>query len=96
MDEFFKMDVFFVVATAATVVVALCVCVMLAYATKLLRTLDRIAQEVEEEAQEIREDLDEMREEIRDGKNRFLSLFSFFGKGAKRVAKHTKRRKARS
>jgi hypothetical protein len=96
MDEFFKMDVFFVVATAAAVVVALCLCVMLAYATKFLRTLDRIAQEVEGEAQEIREDLDELREEIRDGKNRFLSLFSFFGKGARRVTKHTKRRKARS
>jgi hypothetical protein len=46
---------------------------------------------VEEEAVEIRADLDGLREDVRRG-FRFVPLFNFFGKAAKRVAKAKKPR----
>jgi hypothetical protein len=87
MDEFFKMDIFFVVTTAVVVVLGVLSCVALIYLIRLFRTLDRIAGQVKDETEEIRADLDEMRQKTRREGLRLANLLTFFGKTAKRAAK---------
>lgn len=87
MDEFFKMDIFFVVTTGVVVFVGILTCVALIYLISLFRTLDRIASQVHEEAEEIRADLDEMRTKTRREGLRLVHLLTFFGKTAKRAKK---------
>lgn len=87
MDEFFKMDIFFVVTTVVVVVLGVLSCVALVYLIRLFRTLDRIASQVHEETEEIRADLDEMRAKTRREGLRLVHLLTFFGKTAKRASK---------
>jgi len=87
MDEFFKMDIFFVVTTVVVVSIGVLSCVALLFLIKLFRTLDRIATEVHEEAEEIRADLDEMRRKTKREGLRLAHLLTFFGKTAKRATK---------
>jgi len=77
MTDFLKMDVFFGVATVATVVVALVLIVALVYAVRLLRTLNRIGDDIEEETVAIREDVADARRKVRGFKlaSLFLPLF---------------------
>ncbi|MDB5190294.1 MAG: hypothetical protein JWN49_620 [Parcubacteria group bacterium] len=89
------MDIFFVVATIALVIVGILVCVVLVYVARFLNTANRIAVEVEEETEAIRADLDEMRGGIKRGL-RFVPLFSFFGKTAKRLSSTKKKSKPKS
>ncbi|MDB5245189.1 MAG: hypothetical protein JWN90_294 [Parcubacteria group bacterium] len=89
------MDIFFVVATIALVIVGILVCVVLVYVARFLNTANRIAVEVEEETGAIRADIDEMRDGIKRGL-RFVPLFSFFGKTAKRLSSTKKKSKPKS
>ncbi|HEY4489358.1 MAG TPA: hypothetical protein VJA87_02640 [Candidatus Paceibacterota bacterium] len=73
MTDFLKMDVFFGVATVAAVAVTLITIVALAYAVRLLRTLNRIGDDIEEETEAIREDVEAARRKVRGF--RFASLF---------------------
>ena len=82
MTDFFKMDVFFVVATIATVVVALIMVVALVYAIQFLRTLNRIGDDIEEETAALREDIDDVRKKVRTF--RFMNLLSIFKKTTSR------------
>lgn len=93
MDAFTKMDIFFVVATGAVVLVALLVGYLLYRVIRLVRTLDRIAGEVKEEAVEIRADLRSFRRDALGGKMSLTSILSFFGKSAKRAVGRTLKRK---
>jgi hypothetical protein len=83
MTDLLKMDIFFVVATAATALVAAGLIVALVYTVRLLRTMNRVAENIEEEAEAIREDIKDARESVRGF--RLGSLFSLFGKGVKRA-----------
>lgn len=65
MEDILKMDIFFVIATIGVVVISACAVAVLLSLRKLLRTLDRIASEVEEEALALRSDLAEARAIIR-------------------------------
>ena len=95
MDDFTQMHVFFAVTTAAVVLVTALVCGVLVALFRFMRTLDRIAELVEEETAEIREDLGELRSGLKKG-FRFVPWFTFFGKTARRVArKKTPRKNAR-
>ena len=91
MTDFLKMDIFFVVATVATVLIAALVIVLLVYAVRLMRTLNRIGEEVEEEAKAIREDIEDARTSVRGFS--LSQAFSLFGKTAKRAASRVKRTK---
>lgn len=92
MADYTQMHVFFVVTTAAVILVTAFVCAALVAFTIFLRTLDRIANEVEEEAQELRADLDELREGVKD-KFRLVPWFNFFGKAGKRATRKKASRK---
>lgn len=92
MTDFTQMHVFFAVTTGAVILVTALVCAVLVALFRFFNTLNRIATEVKEEAMEIRADLDTMREDMKEG-FRFVPLFKFFGKSAKRVARKKMARK---
>ncbi len=94
MNEFLKMDIFFVVATIALVIVGILVCIVLVYVARFLNTANRIAIEVEEETEAIRADLEDMRGGIKRGL-RFVPLFTFFRKTAKRLSSTKKKAKTK-
>lgn len=88
MADFTQMHVFFVVTTAAVILVTAFVCAALVMLIRFLHTLDGIATEVEEEAAEIREDLDHLRE---GAKRRFRLVLHFFGKTKRRITRKAKK-----
>lgn len=88
MSDFLKMDIFFVVATVATVLVAALIIVALVHVVKLLQTLNRIGEEVEEEAKALREDIEEARSHVREFS--MSQLFSLITKKAKRAVARKK------
>ena len=90
MDEFLKMDVFFVVATIGIVVVAGLVAAVLVYALRLVRTLERIAEDVEEEAKALRADLQEARSAAKREGKEFKKLADFAIVAGKRLLKRRK------
>ncbi len=85
MSEFLKMDSFFVISTIGFVVLAILLGVVLFYVIQLLRTMNRVADTVEEEAAALKGDLDEARASIKRGGSGLLSLLGFAGKTGKRL-----------
>jgi hypothetical protein len=61
MDEFQKMDVFFVVATLGFIVLTVLASLFLFYAIRVAQALDRIAKDIEVEAHELKQDIDDAR-----------------------------------
>jgi hypothetical protein len=88
MDEFLKMDIFFVVATVAVAVLAVLSSFILWRLERILRHVEHISEQAAAESDNLREDLAEMRSEVHRGKNRLLALMGFVGKTAKRAEKH--------
>ncbi|MDP2665333.1 MAG: hypothetical protein Q8P23_01635 [bacterium] len=87
MDEFLKMDIFFVVATVAVVVLAFFTAFVLWRLERVLRNIEHISEQVAAESDDIRQDLAGLRNDIKQGKGRLKSLFSFLGKFGKRASK---------
>ncbi len=81
MNDFLKMDIFFVTATVALVLVALLLCVFLYYAIRVARKMDRIGALVEEEARAITGDIDELRAAARTEAGHLGALISSVRKG---------------
>ena len=92
MTDFTQMHIFFAVTTAAVILLAALMGGVLVALIRFLRTLDRIANEVEDEAAEIRADLDDLREGVKR-KLRFVPWFNFFGKAGMRRARKSASRK---
>ena len=76
MNAFFKMDIFFVVSTIGFVVVAVLVFIILLYVIRLLRTLNHVADSVEDEAEALKKDLDDARASIKRGGKRARVAFA--------------------
>ncbi len=85
MDQFLKMDIFFVIATVGVIVLLILVAIAFYYFIRLLRTLNRVALTVEEEAHALKGDLEDARASIKRGGNSLLSLFGFATKTSKRL-----------
>ena len=85
MEDFLKMDVFFVVATIVAVVVGLLVSVALYYVIRLLRIITHITEQVEEEAITIRKDIAEVRTRVHKEGLRFKLLSGLLEKTGKRL-----------
>lgn len=66
MDDFLKMDVFFVVTTAVVLGGGVLVAVALFYVIKILRNVDNVARNVSEESDNVRSDLSVLRTKIRE------------------------------
>ncbi|KND49330.1 MAG: hypothetical protein AB203_02945 [Parcubacteria bacterium C7867-008] len=87
MDPFLQMHIFFLVTTIVVVALGVLSCVALVYLILLFRTVERIANHVNEEAEEIRADLDDVRRKAKREGLRLGHLITFFGKTAKRAKK---------
>ena len=89
MNEFIKMDVFFVIATAAVVVGACAVALVTWRFLRILKHIEHVSEQVSLESDSIRADLALVRDDIRRGKGRLKSLFHFFGTRVRRASKKT-------
>ena len=87
MNEFLKMDVFFLVTTMAVVLIALCMAAVLWRVLRVLKNIEHISEQVALESDNIRLDLADVRADILRGKGRLKSLLGFFSKTAKRAGK---------
>lgn len=65
MDEFLKMDIFFVVATVATIIMSVLAVLVLMSVLRILRKVEEISEMVSEEGRELRADIAVVRGELR-------------------------------
>ena len=66
MDDFLKMDLFFVVTTAVVFLAGLFLLVILFYVVRILRSADHVMENVRLESDSVRTDLGVLRDKIRD------------------------------
>jgi hypothetical protein len=90
MDEFLKMDIFFVVATISVVALSFFAAFVLWRLERVLKNVEHISGQIALESDSFRKDLADMRDEIRRGKGRLKSLFAFLGSFVKKPAKKSK------
>ncbi len=84
MDNFLKMDVFFVVTTVVAVIGGILVIIAMYYVVKILRNLDEVMKNVQEESSEIRMDINLLRKKARDEGMKIKHIADFFGTIASR------------
>ncbi len=78
MDQFYKMDVFFFVATVATAVLAALVAIAAIYVIKILRDVKYITKKARAEADIISGELSELRENVKEQGAKLKFFNSFF------------------
>ena len=77
MEDFLKMDVFFVATTAVVVILGVLSIVALFYLIKIFHNIDRVMKNVGDESDEIRTDLKILREKVRDEGMRVKHILDF-------------------
>lgn len=92
MDDFLKMDVFFVVTTAVVLIGGVICMVALYYLIRVLRSVDRLMKNISEESDNIREDIALLRAKAREEGMKWKHLLDFFF----RIASRNRSRKART
>lgn len=85
MSDFLKMDIFFVVATVALMVVVALVCVALWYCIRILRAIERISLSVEAETNALKADLDEARLAAQSEGRKLFAIIRAFQRSMKRL-----------
>ncbi len=95
MNEILHANIFFVIASIATVCFCILVCVVLYHLIKIMQSIRAILTRVEEGSEVIAEDLSHLREAIMEGGivSRLISLF--FG-GPKKATKRKRTFTSRS
>jgi hypothetical protein len=78
MNDFIKMDIFFVVTTIVVVLWGIIGAVVMYYVIRVLKYIERLSRTVAEEADELRGDLDEVRAQVREEGIRFKHVIQFF------------------
>jgi hypothetical protein len=78
MNEFYKMDVFFFVATIAVVILTLLLAALIVYIIKISRDIKYISQKAKSEADLISQDLSDLRENVKDKGVKMKYFLSFF------------------
>lgn len=84
MDEFLKMDIFFVVTTIAVVVMTVLGTLVLIRVLRILKNVEDISLMVEEEGQKFREDIARVRSSVREEGLRAKHLFDLLSFGGKK------------
>ena len=90
MNDFLKMDIFFVVTTVAVVVITILLGIVLIRVLRILKNVEDISLMVEEEGQRLREDIAEVRKNVHDEGlkvKHFLEFLGFAEKARKRTKK---------
>lgn len=83
MDEFAKMDIFFVVSTSAVVILALLLAIVIYRILKILSYVERVTKLVTEEGELIRMDINELRTAVKREGFKFSHLAQFARKRAR-------------
>ncbi|MDO8521499.1 MAG: hypothetical protein Q7S52_05285 [bacterium] len=96
MDNFFKMDIFFVVTTVAVFLGGVLCVIALLYVIKILKSIDHVAQNVSEESDEMRGDLAILRKKIREEGMKLKHFSEFFTGLIGRKKSHKKSEQTRS
>lgn len=78
MDEFFKMDFFFVVTTVIAMFVGIFILIALFYVIRVLKSIDHVARNVSEESDSFRDDIKVLRGRIADEGMKLKHLVDFF------------------
>ncbi len=65
--SFFKMDIFFIVTTFVVLLIGLFLSVLLYYAVRILRSIEKVVSSVKTEAEEVVKDFREVRKDIKAG-----------------------------
>jgi hypothetical protein len=91
MDAFLKMDIFFMVTTAAVVVIAVLLVLVLVRVLSILKKIDEVAELVRDEGAQIREDIQMVRERVIEGGLRVGHLFGFLSGITKKRTTRAKR-----
>ena len=81
MNEFLKMDIFFVVTTVAVAIVSILLVVVLVRVLTILKNIQDISELVEEEGNKIREDIARVRASVTEEGIRAKHILRFLGVG---------------
>jgi 5-bromo-4-chloroindolyl phosphate hydrolysis protein len=84
MNDFLQMDIFFVVTTAAVVVITILFALALFYVVRVLRNVDQVMRNISEESGLIREDIAVLRTNVRTEGMKWKHFARFFGSFAGR------------
>ena len=91
MEDFLKMDIFFVVTTAVVFGVGTFFMVGLYYVVRILRSVDHISENISHESDSVRQDVALLREKISTEGVRFRHFLEFFEKVFKKSETRQKR-----
>ena len=91
MTEVLQANIFFFIASVGVILFTLLVCVALYQVVKILRSIRRIVERVEEGSETIAEDVSQLRSFVLEG-SLFSQVISFF-MGAKSASPKRKRKK---
>ena len=92
MNEFLKMDIFFVVTTIVVILIGALTAYILWRLQRILKNIEHISEQVANESDIIRQDLADLRSNIKSGKGRLRSLFGFLGKFGTRASKNSSKK----
>jgi membrane protein implicated in regulation of membrane protease activity len=78
MNDFLKMDVFFLVTTTVVILLAVFALVALYYIIRILKSVDHVAHNVSEESDSLRDDITVLRAKVREEGMRVQHFLEFF------------------
>ena len=78
MSNFLKMDIFFVVATLAIVVLGVMLGIVLVRALRILKNVEHISENISEESDTIRKDFERLRTKAWEESLRLRAVGKFF------------------
>jgi hypothetical protein len=78
MQEFLKMDIFFVVTTFAIILVSVGLVVALIYVIRILKDMKILSRKARDEGEKILDDVASFREDTKEKGASLSKLFSFF------------------
>ena len=90
MNDFLKMDIFFVVTTLAVVVATILLVAVLIRVLRILKNVEDLSVMVEEDGQTLRKDIADVRTRVKEEGLRVAHVFDFL------APKKTKRRAKKS
>jgi hypothetical protein len=97
MDEFLKMDIFFVVTTLVIIVLGALAAYVLWRIERILKQVEHITEQAAIESDLIRQDMSELRRDIRKGGSRFAAFAKFLsGLTEHKKKKHHGKKKIKS
>lgn len=89
MNDFLKMDIFFIITTIAVIILSSFSVIVLWRLSRVLKNVDHISEQVSLETDAIRTDIAEVRSDIHEGKSKLKSIMGFFDKQKEKASKKT-------